>query len=369
MSSVVHVANTHVEFEMAHLDSQSIEQGLSFHSSCLQLQFLPLLYALPDEIVAVTALPPEDYFSTLMQTRWFPEGLAKVNLLQEVLPFQGKTCISWGPSMQVKKWADVRKMHYAFPDWNLAKQVNSKAFSLQYSTLPEARLLDNEVELAKWVKEIKGPKVLKTCFGFSGRGNWHFDADHPSDEILAFCQKEWKQHRPMIGEPWLDRLFDFSTQWIIHPNHEIEYLGATRFETNEEGIYQGTLAGPESNLFHSMEDFLLRHREFARNALSDMADMGFFGYVGVDALLYRDPKNQSITLYPIVEINGRQTMSLAALRFQKKIFPHQIIKMSFQHANENSLPLLPFHFMNAKGKVVKFYKNIYIQPIKDTLYC
>ncbi len=67
----------------------------------------------------------------------------------------------------------------------------------------------------------------------------------------------------------------------------------------------------------------------------DVAKLGFFGFIGADALLYRHLENQSICLYPLVEINGRQTMSLVALRLQKRICPRQILRLAFQHVNSS----------------------------------
>src|SRR4029077_4071668 len=175
----------------------------------------------------------------------------------------GKKCLSWGPSRQVQKWAEARQMNYAMPHWNIACLVNSKAFSFRYTCLLEAALLYNEQALLDWLREVPGPKVLKTSFGLSGRGNWRIDDFSPSPELLIFCHKEWQQKRPMIGEPWLDRLYDFSTQWLIHPDKQIEWIGATRFETDAQGTYQGTLAGPEEILFSSFKSFLQMHRQVA----------------------------------------------------------------------------------------------------------
>ena len=209
MTETIHIANTNIEFEFATSSLDSLELSLSCHSLCLQLQFLPILYAHPEDIVAITAMPNQDALAALQQQiEWWPEGLPKLALLHEISPFQGKLCLSWGPSRQVQAWAKVRQVNYTIPDWMVARLVNSKAFSLRYTCLPEAALLSNEQALLDWLQKIPGYKVLKTCFGLAGQGNWHI-ADHtPSPELLAFCRKEWENKRPMIAEPWLDRISD-----------------------------------------------------------------------------------------------------------------------------------------------------------------
>ncbi len=366
MTPIVHVANTNVEFEFTHPHLISLEQSWSRHLLCLQLQFLPLLYAHPHDIVAVTALPPPDYLVALQETGWWTTGLPHLALLQESEIFYGKPCQSWGPSLQVQAWAHARHMPYLIPeDWQMIRQINSKAFSFRYSCLAEAALIHHEQELLHWLKKTNGPKVLKTCFGLSGQGHRHLHESVPSPEILAFCHKEWQQGRPLVGEPWLDRVLDFSTQWFIHSNQHIECIGATRFETDSQGIYQGTLAGPEEQLFASLESFLNEHRQLALKALQDIATMGFFGFVGIDALLYRHPETRTICLYPLVEINGRQTMSLVALRLQKRLCPHQILRLAFQQNDFSQPSLLPKQLMNSKGKEFSFRRYLSATLLSD----
>ncbi len=359
MTQIVHITNTNVEFEFSQPSLLSLEQSWSRYPLCLQLQFLPLLYAKPDDVVAVTALPKSDFLAALQQTGWWPEGLPHLALLQEVDPFYGKKCCSWGPSRQVQAWAVARHMTYDLPrDWQTICLVNSKAFSFRYTCLTESALLSNEQELRGWLWKTEGPKILKTCFGLSGKGNRRIDDTSPSAEILAFCHKEWRQERPLIGEPWLDRLYDFSTQWFIHPNQQIEWIGATRFETDIHGTYQGTLAGPENILFASLESFLQQHRQIAQKVLSDIAAMGFSGSVGIDALLYRHPSTQAICLYPLVEINARQTMSLVALRVQQHLCPRQILRLTFQQNGSFQPSLLPDQLVDSKGKIVSFRRRL-----------
>ena len=363
MPQIVHIANTDVEFEFAHSSLQPLEKSWSRHPLCLQLQFLPLLYAQPEDSVAVTTFPNPDYLAALQRTGWWPNGLPQLMLLQTTDPLRGAHCLSWGPSRRVQAWAHMRQMHYDIPsDWQTVRLINSKAFSFRYSRLPEASLLYHEHELIDWLHGIEGVKVIKTCFGLSGQGNRLIDASYPNAEDLAFCRKEWHQGRPLIAEPWLNRLCDFSTQWFIHPDKQIEGIGAARFDTNSQGIYQGTLAGPEKILFAGYESFLQEHKQLAQQALKEAAALGFFGSVGVDALLYRCGQTESICLYPIVEINGRQTMSLVAMRLQQRLCPNQILRLSFHKDSlfTSSPSLLPQELVNSAGKRIHFKRALIV---------
>lgn len=366
MTDIVHIANTNVEFEYAANFPESLERSLSRHPLCLQLQFLPLLYAQPDDIVAVTAMPDQAYFAGLQQqTEWLSEKLPKLALLQDLTPFQKKQCLSWGPSRQVQIWTEARQVHYHIPTWKVAQLVNSKAFSFRYTSLPNACLLSSEQALIDWLQKIPGIKVLKTCFGLAGQGNWKIEGHVPSCELLTFCRKEWEQKRSIIAEPWLDRICDFSTQWFIHSDQRIELIGSTRFETDEQGTYQATLAGPQNILFVDFESFLHEHCQYVQKALLEIAQLGFFGFLGIDAFLYRHPYDQTICLNPLVEINARQTMSLVALRLQQRICPDQALRLAFQRLNYYSSSLLPTQLMNAKGKMINFQRKLTAEIISN----
>lgn len=350
----VHLANTDAEFEYANPDLEKVSfiNSWSQHSLCLQLQYLPLLYAEPGDLVAVTSFPDESYLTQLVKTEWGSKSISKMILIEEGDPLAGLECLSWGHSKRVKEWAEKRRAKYAMPlDWDMICLINSKAFSFRYSILNEAALIENEKELNRWLAITEGFKVLKTCFGLSGMGNYRCESHSPSPHLLNFCQKEWAYGRPLIGEPWLDKVLDFSTQWKIDYQGNSVMMGATKFETDHQGNYQGTLAGEVNRLFSESVDFLHQHIEFIQRPLQEIAKMGFFGNIGFDAFLYRDNRNQ-IHLQPLVEINGRKTMSLVALLMQQKHCPDRLLKLSFSKNEKKSL--LPPSCLNKQKKIVCF---------------
>ena len=366
MTDIVHIANTQVEMEFAPSSSSSphqpdsLEKNFEKHPLFLQLQYLPLLYADPSDVVAVTEIPDQKYLLTLQETmkRGKNENPTIIPL-SDRSSFQGMSCRSWGASRLVKEWAEERNVHYSIPDWEIAQLVNSKAFSFRYTHLTHATLISNKEELITWLKDAPRDKVFKTCFGLAGKGNFCFNDTYPSSQLLTFCQREWEQKRPILAEPWCERLEDFSTQWLIHPDQKIEFIGGTRFETDEKGRYQGTLAGPQEQLFASLESFLEEHCQIVQKALSDIAALGFFGNLGIDAFIYRHPETKLPCLNPLVEINGRETMSLVALRLQQRLWPKEIVRLSFQHRDDNYPSLLPEQLKDKKGKLIPFRRKLY----------
>ncbi len=344
----VHIANTDFEFELAHPSNGSLEKGWKGQPICLQLQYLPLLYGDPEDIIAVTQIPDNSFFEQLEGQPWRKgEKLPQMVLVEEIEPYINCECLSWGYSEHVMTWARHRNMLYNMADWSVVREVNSKAFSHRYTVLKEAKQLWNDLELDAWSKSFSGKKVLKTCFGLSGKGLRIFDDATPLDELVKFCEKEWKAQRPMIAEPWLERVFDFSTQWEIS-KAEIRLVGATVFETTPYGVYNATIVGSEKVIFGNHIGFLEEHKQASIIVLQDMVEKGFFGNVGIDALLYRPAGKENIYLYPIVEVNARKTMSWVALKMQQKYFPDKTGRFEFLHYTSKGFSLLPLSLEGMK---------------------
>lgn len=231
---------------------------------------------------------------------------------------------TWGHSPYWKKWADQHGIPYSMPPWEVVRAVNSKEFSWNESPkLPRSALLKSREEVEKWMASFGERKVIKSCFGVSGRGHLHL----PSPQLKEFLEREFSMGLPVIGEPWVERELDFSTQWFIHPDKTIEFLGPTLCINNARGQYVETKVG-------KIEIPLLeKHCEIARPILQKMAHKGFFGNVGIDAMIYGGGN-----LHPIVEINARKTMGWVALQLHHST--KQTISVSYVASvkGDNLLP-------------------------------
>jgi hypothetical protein len=337
----LHIANTNFESELSASSPSSVAGLIQAHPIFLQLQFLPLLYGEPDDGLAVTHAPSPSFASP----RWHP--LEERNFPYEQIE-------SWGASPAIAVWAKTKKLSYSMPDWAVVKTVNSKAFSFTESPkLPGAELLHSMNELNRWDQKIEGPKVLKSCFGVSGKGHLFL----PSDHVRKFAEKEFSAGRPLIAEPWVERKLDFSTQWMIHPDQKIEYIGATVCISDQRGRYSANKVGDLPFLFGDYFPFLEKHQEAVFPILQKMAAMGYFGNVGIDAMIWGNEK-----LQPVVEINARKTMGWVALQFAKVHFPKQTIALSYL-TNSNLPNLLPDAVLQKNGSLIKFTRKLVAQQL------
>lgn len=299
--SILHLCNVFFEWELAGLAPNSLEEALHQHLVFAQLQFLPLHYGNPGEGVLASIKPKE------------PAALP-IFTLDEQPPFT--TLETWGYSLLAKKWAQNKGLHYPLPPSDVVKMVNSKTYSFSKSPLPGSRLLYRGDPIEKG-------RVLKSCFGTAGRGLIFSD----SEGAISFCEKQWARNLPVIAEPYVDRQLDFSTQWMISQSGEIAYLGATLCKTTKKGRHISNIAG--------MEDppFLEKQKAAALEVLEEIAQMGYFGPVGFDAMIYGEQK-----LQPIVEINARKTMGLVALVLSQKHYKGKTIEFAYLPTQDRLLP-------------------------------
>ena len=333
----LHIANTFFETELT-------KEGFLFslfekNPIFLQLQFLPLLYGKSEDGIGITHAPD----SSFTTPRW--------HLLSDH-NFPYSKIESWGASKAVATWAKQHQILYRMPPWEVVRHVNSKAFSFQEAPqLPGAALLHTWEELQKWDQTTQGSKVLKSCFGVSGRGLLLL----PSKRMEEFAQREFRAGRPLVAEPWVARKFEFSTQWKI--DHSIEYLGATICLSNERGSYEATLVG--NDIFKPHQQHLEKHREVVFPILQKIQQLGYFGNVGVDSMVWGDNH-----LHPVVEINARKTMGWVALQLSKHRFPKQTIRVSYL-AKQNGDNLLPSAVIKKDGTKIHFNRKLTIDLLAN----
>ena len=333
----LHIANTFFEWELETDSNIPLSEAFNQNPIYLQLQFLPILYA---DAMIVTDRPRLSL------------EIPKLFTFDDTLFPRDAEIESWGASQLIAKWAKRHGLTYHMPDWQIVKQINSKQFSFENSPkLPGSALLTDEAQAKEWLKSFEGKKVLKTCFGLSGKGHLFVEKGAP---ISSFLQKQWDKGLPVIGEPWVERVLDFSTQWQIDTEGKVHYLGATLCQNDERGQYRSNTVGEEKLVFDNHLSFLAQHREIAEPLLHTIAQLGFFGNIGIDAMIYNPEEPR---LHPVVEINARKTMGWAALAFQKRHCPGKTICFRFAHGEQGYLP----HQLSLKnGKTIHFKRNLTI---------
>ena len=347
----IRIANAQFEWEMQQKKPADLISSFLTHPIYLQLQFLSLLYSEPDDLCLITHTPDPDFIKRIEKTL-----CKKITFdFLQTITLPKYEIDTWGDSLSISSWAKKRNLPFAPPSWDVVKEVNSKAFSFNFSPkLDDSMLIQCEDELQKWMGRFSGAKVLKSCYGLSGRGNMIVQNTLGQRE-RDFVKKELLSGNPIIAEPWVDRILDFSTQWLISKDGKISYLGSTICKNNSRGSYERTIVLPNDSIGAEYEEYLSDHKKAALEVLTLMVAKGFYGHVGIDAMIYK--KKNKLTLHPIVEINARKTMGWNALVLQRNHFPDKMLSLSFSD-DDKEKSLLPYSAQSQHGQIINFPKSL-----------
>ena len=356
----LHLANTCFETELELTAAQPIDRILEQHEVFLQLQFLPFLYGSPHDGVVVTQFPDESYWEELKALSFSPP---RHHLLRQSDPFPYEQLETWGASAAAAQWAKNHAIRYESPSFDLVRKIQSKAYAFENAPqLPGSAILSDHIQLKKWLVDYQAQTIVfKTCFGTAGRGHMVIDPQKPVEiaKLINFLQKEWRSGRPILAQPWMERVLDFSTQWKITPEKEILFLGATLCESNERGQYKGNWVGDLPQLFGEHLHYLDKQKEVASEVLKKIAALGFFGNIAFDAMVYKaDAFAQE--LYPIVEINARKTMGWVALELHKKRSSSRFLCLRYSPKDTEGKGLLPQKLKRIDGSIIEFSRQLFI---------
>jgi hypothetical protein len=257
---------------------------------------------------------------------------------------------TWGASLQIASWAIQKQIPYHIPSMETVKKIHSKVFSFKNAPkLKRSRLIESKDEALSYIKSEKFPIVLKDPFGAAGRG---IHVLQSKKEALGYIQNH--SHYPVICEPFVDRILDFSSQWIIKPDN-IRFLGYCRSIHSRYGNYQGTIVGDTKAIFQGFEEFLKMHKIQAMKLLQTIQKLGYFGHLGIDAMVYK--KKDQLHLQPIVEINARKTMGYVTLKLRELHFENErVVKLQLLKTEDHHF-LLPKDLQIGE-KTQRFGKNL-----------
>lgn len=332
---MLYIGNAFFEMELEGKTPPDLLSALKINPIIEQLQYLPLLYLDPTATLLVTEYPSQEYLEGLKSY-----GILKPPqmILEKDIPNHSFHKIeSWGASDLIKKWAEHLNIPYNAPSFSSSRQMNSKLHHFQNAPkLPYSTLINNEIELLKSLQAPIERWVLKTDQGFSGRGHCIFAQD-TKEKGISFTS----QHKKLVLEPWVERICDFSSQWFISKSGEIVLSGVTKCLNTPHGIYQGTETGDQDILFKNFSGFVQEHLEFCKSYLKRHGN-GYFGALGVDAMIYKDLKSGEPVLQPLVEVNARMTLSHALLLFFHRYLKESSCRFLFQACNKGTTGLLPF---------------------------
>lgn len=312
----LHIINFHFEDELLSSPHLSLFSALSYSKFYLQAQFLPFLYAKPEDSVYLTHLPQSDYLPELAKTLKRAESdFPKV--FTEKMPGSFERIEYWGVTPSLINFASSHKIPLNPPPLEAVYGINSNEFRYKHKVLPEnsytlhtpkdlnnLHLPPESLWIIKGNLKRSGRKQFKTAFPFS-----------PS--VDKFIKIELENHQPVFIEPCFSIIKEWSSLWHIRSDKTIEYLGFTFLETHPKGAYRATEIIPLDQVAPLIYPFIEMQKTRARKIVEKAAQLGYFGYIGIDAFIYQE--GEQYKLNPISDINGRLTMGIITLKTYQRL--------------------------------------------------
>ncbi|WP_086055271.1 ATP-grasp domain-containing protein [Protofrankia coriariae] len=300
-------------------------------------EFAMLLAAAGDHVVLKTAPDPAyvDYLRALgleLPTvhvvsqqdpqRTVTEDILRDNELLARLSTLDASIAVHGVSEVEEELAAATGLTLAAPSALVCKAVNSKVYSRRLADelglrQPDGRACDTLEQLAAAVEWARGllatgrRVVLKEAFGVSGKGIAVLDSERRLDRtyrmIADRVHRRGDERIAFVLEDWVDKASDLNYQFTVSRDGSVSF-DFVKEAITENGVHKGhwmpaDLSGAHVDQLTMCADLLGKR----------LAEDGYFGVVGVDALT--DPAGG---LYPVIEINARNNMSTYQVLLQER---------------------------------------------------
>lgn len=281
------------------------------------------------------------------------------NFLDAITPFFGYTpqCYSFGliqgdipPFRSIRPWGWNPRVHHLFApakpfmdttfrdhplnEWNsYIRDISGKGVVADY--LPEilkeisensTTIIPRKINSVEELEELalKEKLVVKAPWSSSGKGV-RFMLRHE----FAKPERDWavgviRQQGFVTAAGYVNNHQDFAMQFYASPEGEISYCGLSLFFTNKHGQYEGNHIASEQDLEKQLTKYISaemmeRVRTALLKILPDILKGQYYGYFGVDMMLYSEDEDGVIRIHPMVEINLRNNMGILAAKVRDKI--------------------------------------------------
>jgi hypothetical protein len=231
--------------------------------------------------------------------------------------------VPWGWTPEVLDLGERVGIDVDPPPLEAIRAVNSRQFARDQELargleLPGSGIATRWSELAAVVNSsLSDVWLIKSEFSQAGRDRFRLERrDTSSIEKL----KRWALPRLRAGgtlfvEPWLEACSEAGIQLTIRRDGSVHVEGMV--ETHYRG---GALAAGDFSFSDTETDRWCEAVPIAVDVAQAVADLGYFGPLGIDAMWYRDA-DDSLKLRAIQDVNARWTMGRLCLGHRRLLRP------------------------------------------------
>ncbi len=254
---------------------------------------------------------------------------------------QSLELVPWGWSSSARRFAADCGLIVDAPVAQVVQRVNSRQYRCQLEH--ELGIAPAGVQIATTGDELlaaiqqatpyghQAGWVLKAQWGMAARERMLGRGLELSASAAGWARKRLARDGCLVVEPWFERIAEAGLQLAIPRQGPVELIGVTPLLTDAGGQYRGSqLALPESCLAQWRPA-----AEVALQVAGRLQAEGYFGPLGIDALIYRDA-DQQVRLRPLMDLNARYTMGRLSLGWHRLLPPDTCA--SWLHGSRSGTP-------------------------------
>jgi hypothetical protein len=338
MRSMPRVFLPNFDFEHQLAEPSRAEFGGAVRQINAELAGVWLSVAEPGDAVWSPAGKPifDDYFEAWSGCPVAPSKIRWITDDSQLV--RGDELCPWGWSEQVVKLGRIRGLTCPAPPIDAVREVNSRRFSFELETEWRVGLdgfawvtsLDQLRNVLAGATRFCHGWLVKALLGMSGREQLVGRGADLSPPMLGWLTQRFERDGAVIFEPRLDRIAEAGLQWQIPRHGEPVFVGVAPMidPPNASGGYFGSRIDPPEFADSRWHDAV----EVSSRVASEVQRRGYFGPLGIDAMLYRDDGGHT-RLRPIQDVNARWTMGRLAIELRRFLKPHEF--GSWLHLNWN----------------------------------
>lgn len=304
------------------------------------LGFIAAYFAEEPDAILMIKRPDRGFLDTISSLFGYTPQCYSFGLLQgDIPPFRSIRPWGWNPRIHhlftpAKPFMDELFRNHPINNWsNYLRDISGKGVVADHlasvlEEIPETAtaIIPRKIHSVEELEELalKERLVVKAPWSSSGKGV-RFMLQHE----FAKPERDWavgviRQQGFVTAAGYVNNHQDFAMQFHASPEGEISYCGLSLFFTNKHGQYEGNYIASEKELMSRLNSFIDKEklkqvRDILLNRLPDILKGQYYGYFGIDMMLYSEGDNEEIRIHPMVEINLRNNMGILAAKVRDKI--------------------------------------------------
>ncbi len=246
----------------------------------------------------------------------------------------------WGWDNHTLNLLQKHNLNYDYPDPEIVKTVNSRKYCFQFNKrnkieIPKSFYCNSLNELdSVLLKFINEPFVIKPDFGNAGYGFIRSVNGIVTQEQKLQLQDIFKKGYGVVIEPWLNRVTDLSSGFILSKKGKILTTWHHQTLCNYAGTYFANYVLKDDPVINRYQKKL----ELITNEMANaLYHSGYYGPVGYDSFEYKT-ENDELKFACAIEINARLNVGIIARSILDKVSDSKPSIFRFISKKRHKLP-------------------------------